>query len=130
MVEQNMIKVKTASSNKSKNTGKDLVKIIATSGVLAFLGLTRSCTEIPKEMGIPIEDPSGLVLATMAFDVGAGAFAGFRDKYKASLAVYGATLLPDVYNVLTTGDLVEAGKMVLAKTIVYGASYALGYIFR
>jgi hypothetical protein len=105
----------------------DGVKITAVSGALTLLDLTRSCSKLPEKIGISI-DPSGVQTALMAFDVGAGAFAGYTNKYGTSLAIYGATLLPEVYNVCAGGDLAEAGKMALAKTIMYGGAYALGYI--
>jgi len=126
---------KTNNQNKSlterlKETAIDGVKIAATSGALAFLGLNRSCSNLPEYIGIASTDTSGLQTALMAFDVGAGAFAGFKNKYGASLAVYAVTLIPEIHDVFATGDIADAGKRALAKTIVYGGSYTLGYIFR
>ena len=108
----------------------DGVKITAVSGVLAFLGLNKSCLSLPSKIGITSAEITGLQTAIMAFDVGAGVFAGFNNKYGASLAIYTATLIPELYDVFKTGDLTDIGKRVLAKTIVYGGSYALGYIFK
>ena len=121
---------KTKISKKMKETVIDGVKISAVSGVLAYFGLNKSCSELPQEIGLGLTDVSGLQTALMAFDVGAGAFAGNRERYGASLFIYGATLIPEINEFFIGGDLLEAGKKVLAKTIVYGASYGLGYFFR
>jgi hypothetical protein len=108
----------------------DAVKISAVSGALAFVGLTKDCAKLPERIGIDLTQMPSLTFPLLAFDFGAGAFAGYKDRIAASIAIYGATLIPEIYDIFNHGDLTEVGKRALAKTIVYGGGYALGHIFK
>ena len=121
---------RTGLMEKMRGIAIDGVKIAATSGILAFLGISEECSSLSEKIGIANSDTTGLQTALLAFDVGAGVFAGLKERYGVSIAVYAATLIPDVKDIFSGGDLAETGKRFLAKTIVYGGSYALGYILK
>lgn len=113
-----------------RNTAIDGVKVVATSSVLAFFGLAKSCSKLPSEIGITVnENSSGAFIGAAAFDLGAGAFAGYTGRYAASLMTYGATLIPEIYDIFSGGDIKEASKIFFAKTLVYGGGWGLGYFF-
>jgi hypothetical protein len=117
-------------THKVKTVFADYVKVAATSAVLAYIGLTKECSSVPKSIGLASPETSGLQSALCAIDVGAGAFAGYTKRYFASLTAFAASLYPEISDILqSSGNAEEIGKRVLAKTIVYGASYALGHIF-
>ncbi len=111
-----------------KNIPGDAAKITAVSAAMAFFSLTETCYKLPQQIGINYEI-SGLQGAIMAFDVGAGAFAGYTKKHITSAVVYFATVVPDANEVFANGNVEDGLQRILAKTIIYGGSYFLGHIF-
>ncbi len=108
----------------------DTIKIIAVSAGLAYFGITKSCVQLPKQIGIELGSVSDLQAGLLALDVGAGVFAGYTNRHIASVGAYTISILPELHQIFSTGNLEESGKMLISKTFVYGGAYVLGYFFR
>lgn len=108
---------------------KDGVYVVAATGAIALTTIPRHLITITEKMGIEPTYASSLDTALMTFGAAAGAVSGITKRLGVSLAVYTATLIPEIYD-LCTGEPNEALRGFLAKTVIYGVGYTVSSVVK